>query len=64
MAGATTTQNLGVIDCHHGRKYISRVAVFTDVRCLYMGWILANRIRAVVAADAVTSDIHVIEIGR
>ena len=64
MAGATTTQNLGVIDGHHGRKHIGRVAVLADVRRLHVGLILADGIRTVVTADAVTSDIYVIEIGR
>jgi len=32
VAGATGTQDLGVIDDHHRREYIGRVAVFTDIR--------------------------------
>ena len=64
MAGATTTQNLGVIDSHHGRKDVGRVAVLADVRCLHVGRVLANSIGTVVAADAIASDIHVVEIGR
>ena len=64
MAGATTAQNLGVIDGHRRRKDVGGVAVLTDVRCLHVGRILANCVGTVVATDAVTSDVHVIEIGR
>lgn len=53
-----------MIDGHCRRKYIRRVAIFADVRCLNVRWVFADCVRTVVAAGAVTSDIHVIEIRR
>jgi len=64
VAGAAGADNLGVIDAHHRNKDIGRMAVFTHIRRLNVCRAFAGRIRAVVAADAVAGDVHVIEIGR
>ncbi len=64
MAGAATTQNLCVVDSHHRRKHIRGVAIFADICRLNVCRVFASRLRAVMAADAVTKDVHVIEIRR
>jgi hypothetical protein len=50
-----------VVDDHHGREYIGRVAVFTDIRCQGVCRILARGIRTVVAIYAIAGDRRVVE---
>lgn len=51
-----------MIDGHHGRKYVCRVAVLADVCCERMCRILASCICAVVATEAIARDVDMIEI--
>jgi len=53
-----------VIDCEHRHKDISIVAVFAAITGLDVCRVLAGRIRAVVAVNAISSDVQMIEIGR
>ena len=62
MAGSATAQNLGVINRQYWRKQCRRMAVLTNIGCLNVGRILAERVSTVVTAYAVGSDIGVIEI--
>ncbi len=61
MTGAAGTQYLGVIHGSHRRPHIGVMAVFTNISRLYMCKILTGCCCAVMAADAVTRDIDVIE---
>ena len=38
------------------------MAILADIGGLYVGWVLAGRIRAVVAACAITGDVYMIEV--
>lgn len=62
VTGAAHSDDLGVIHGHHWREDVSRVAIFTYVRCLDMCGAFSGCINAVMAADAVPGDIHMIEI--
>ena len=62
VAGVATAEHLGVINSHHRRKYISCVAVLTDIRSLNVCRVLAGCVGTVMAAGAVSGDIHMIEI--
>ena len=64
VAGTASADHLGVIDSHRRCKDVGRVAIVTGVCRLNVGRALADRIRAVMAADAVASDSYVIEIRR
>ncbi len=64
MAGATTTQNLCMIDGHHGRPQIRGMAVFADIAGLNVCRAFAGRVRAVMAAHTIAGDVQVIEIRR
>jgi len=64
VTGAANADDLRVIDPHHGRKKIGRVAVFANIRCLNVCLVLAGRVGAVMAAHTVTRDIDVVEIRR
>jgi len=64
MTGATGAYYLCVIDGKGGRPNIRRVAVFANVGGLYMCRGLAGGVGAVVAVDAVTRDVGVVEVGR
>ena len=64
VAGNAGTNDLCVIDGQHRRKYIRRMAVLADVRCLNVGWVFANRVRAVVTAEAIAGDIDMIKVRR
>ena len=61
VAGATSTQDLGVVDNYHRREYIGRVAVFTDIRRQGVCRIFARCVRTVVAIYAIAGDGRVIE---
>ena len=64
MTRTAGAQDVRVIDCEHRRKDISVVAVFTAVTGLDVCRVLAGRIHAVVAVNAISSDVQMIEIGR
>ena len=38
------------------------MAILADIGGLYVAWILASRVRAVVAACAITGDVYMIEV--
>jgi hypothetical protein len=62
MAGVARADDLRMIDGHHGRKDIRRVAVFTDIGRLNVPAVLSGGLRTVMAAYTVTGDVDVIEI--
>ncbi len=64
MTRPTATHDLRMVYGVHRRKHVAVMAVFTDVGGLNMCWILASRVRAVVAAHTIASDIDVIEVRR
>lgn len=64
VAGTTVADYLAMIDRHDRYENIRAMAVFTDIRRLNMPRVLAGRVGAVVAADAVSGDIDVVEICR
>lgn len=53
-----------MIDGEHRREHISGMAVLADIAGLYVGWTLTGRFSAIVAANAVATDVHVVEVGR
>ncbi len=63
VTGRTRAKHLRVIDGEYGRKHIRGMAIFADIRCQNMCRVFAGRVCVVMAANAVTGDIHVIEIG-
>ena len=64
MARAAGAQYLRVIDSKCGRPHIARVAIFADIRRLDVCGGLTRGFRAVVAVDAVTDDVQVVEVRR
>ena len=64
MAGATSAQDLHVVDSRHRRKRVRVMAIFADIRRSNVCWVLTSRRVAVVAAGTVVCDIHMIEIHR
>lgn len=64
VTGCTRAKHLRVIDRHHGREHVRRMAVFTDIGRQWVRGVLAGRIRAVVATDTVSRNVYVIEIRR
>lgn len=64
MTGATSAQNLHVVDEHHGRKCVRVMAIFADVRRLNVCRAFSRRRRTVVAAGTVVHDVYMIEIHR
>ena len=59
---AAGPDNLGVIDSHHGHKNIRAVAIFANICCLNMRWVLADRVRAVMTTGTIAGDIHMIKV--
>jgi len=59
----TRAEHLGMIDGKYRREHIRRVAVFTDVRRLHMRRVFTGGVCAVMAAKAISGNVHVIEIG-
>ena len=53
-----------MVDREYRRPDIARMTVFANIGRLHVRGVLARGFRAVVATEAVASDIHVIEIGR
>lgn len=64
VTGTTGADHLGVIDHHHRREQVGCMAILAYVGRLYVGRIFARGIRTVVAANAISGDIDVIEIRR
>ena len=64
VTGAASSQHLRVVHSICRRPYIRVVAVLTDVRCLYVGEVLACRLYTVVATCTVADNIDMVEIGR
>ena len=62
VAGATSADDLNVVDGVNWRPNIGVVAVFADIAGLDVGEILAGCIGAVVAVDAIVRNIRVIEV--
>ena len=64
VTGTAFAQYLCVINSESRCPNIRVVAILADICCLHMRDILAGSLDAVVAADAVTRNIHMIEVGR
>ena len=64
VTGVAGAYDLCVINCEHWREDICVVAVFTDITGLNVRQVLAGRIYAIVAVDAISGDVQMIEIGR
>ena len=64
MTGTAGTYHLRVIDIKCGCPYIWVVAILAHVRRRDMRGALADSFHAIMAADAVTGDIHMIEVSR
>ena len=64
MAGIAGANDLGMVYAHYRRENVGRMAVFADIRSLNVPAVLAGRFRTVMAADAVASDIQMIEVRR
>jgi len=62
MAGAANAHNLRVVDSEYGREHICVVTVLAHVGRLNVRRTFARGFRAVVAVDAVTGDVDVIEV--
>jgi len=62
MAGAAGTNDLGVVNGKHGHPHIAAVAVFANVAGLNVRGVFAGCVGAVMAAEAVARNVHVIEI--
>lgn len=63
MTRAAGANDLGVIDSKHGRENVSRVAVLAYVAGLDVCKVFSGSFGAVMAADAIAADIHVVKIG-
>lgn len=63
MTGTAFAHYLCVINNESRRPDVRIVAILADACCLHMREILAGRFDAVVAANAVARNIHMIEIG-
>ena len=64
MAGAACAHDLDVVDGVDGRERVGVMAVFADIGRRNVRRVLADRIRAVVAARTTIDDIRVIEVRR
>lgn len=62
VTGAARTNNLVVVNGYHRCKDVTAVTVLANVCRLYVCWILAGGICAVMAADTITDDIRMVEI--
>lgn len=61
VTGAAASENLAMINRRSRCKYCRGVAVFADICRLYVRRILADRVRAIVAAHTVVGDTRVVE---
>jgi len=64
VAGIAGSYDLCVVNAHHWREDVGRMAVFANVGSLNVPAVFAGRFRAVMAAHTVASDIQVIEVRR
>jgi len=64
MTRAAGANDLGVIDCERGRENVGRMAVLANIAGLDVRKVFSGSFGAVVAADAIAADIHVVEIRR
>ncbi len=64
VAGATATQDLGMVDRIRGRKDDRVVAVLANIGGLYMKRVLARRVEAIVTGEAAARDFAVVKYGR
>jgi len=64
VAGAAGANNLRVVDGEYGREHVGIVAILADIARLYVGRILAGRFNAIVAIDAASGDVDMIEVRR
>ena len=64
MTRAAGANDLRVIYGKYGRENIGRMAVLTNIAGLNVGRVLSGGFGAVMAADAVAADVHMIEISR
>lgn len=62
VARTARANDLRVINGHHRRKYIGRMAIFADIGRIDVPDILAGCLSAIVAANAIAHDIQVVEI--
>lgn len=62
VTGVAGTDDLRVINGEHRREYVGVVAVFTDISCLNVRLAFACCLHTVVAVDAISADIQVVEI--
>jgi len=62
MAGVAGSNNLRVINGYHRREHIRRMAVFTEIRRLNVCRVLSGCVGTVMATNAITADVQVIEI--
>lgn len=61
MTGSAAPDDLRVIDCQNRRPGVRCVAVLADVRRLDVCGCLSGRVRPVVATNAITRDVCMIE---
>ncbi len=64
VAGRARAEDLIVVHRGDGFPDISVMAVLANIGCLYVQRSLARRVSAVVTANAIVDDIHVIEVRR
>ncbi len=62
VAGAASADYLSVIHCESWNPDVGIMAVFANIRCQNVRWVLAGRFDAVVTACAIAGDADVIEI--
>ncbi len=63
MTGTAAAEYLCVINSYYWQPTNRVMAILADISGLYVGWILAGRVSAVVAARAIASDVDMIEVG-
>lgn len=63
VAGTAGANDLGVIHRVDGREHVGRVAILAHVRRQHVVLVLAGGVSAVMAAETVAGNVHVIEVG-
>ena len=64
MTGAALTNNLRMVDGKYRRENIRVVAVLADFACLDVVHVFTDSFDPIVAVDAISTDTHMIEVGR
>lgn len=64
VTGAACSNDLSMVDRIYWHPYVGVVAILADITRLNVGRILARRVRAIMAIDAIVRNVGVIEIGR